>query len=211
MVGECIVVDNHSNDRTYEIAQKFGCRIVRESVRQISRVRNTGAKAAYGSYLIFVDADTIVPPSTFLQALGALKGGKIACGGARLSFDHDYGRKISGKFLPALWNFISERFKFFAGSFIFCTKDLFFQCGGFPETHYAGEEIILSKNLKKECKKRDKELLVISSPSVISSARKLVWYSDWSMLKMIFPLLGIPFLLRYQKACTFWYNRPTND
>lgn len=211
LTGECIVVDNQCTDHTAQIAINFGCKVVKEPVRQISRARNTGARAARGKYLIFVDADTIVPPSTFSQALHALAGGRIECGGAQLGFDHDYGRWFSGRCLPAMWNFISKRFRLFAGSFIFCKSDLFFQCGGFPETHFAGEEIILSKNLKRECRKRGKEVLIISSPPVISSARKLLWYSDWSILKMILPLIGLPFFLRSHKACVFWYKRPTKD
>lgn len=209
--GECIVVDNQCTDNTSLVAERFGCRIIEEPVRQISKARNTGAKAAKGTYLIFVDADTIVPPSTFSQALHALQSGKFECGGARLSFDHDYDRWFSGKFLPRMWNFISEKMQWFAGSFIFCKTDLFFQIGGFPETHYAGEEIILSKNLKRECRRRGKKVLVISSPSVVSSARKLLWYSDWSILKMILPLMGLPIFLKSRKACAFWYKRPTND
>ncbi len=209
--GECIVVDNQCTDTTPEVAERFGCRVVQEPVRQISKVRNTGAGAAHGTYLIFVDADTIVPSSTFRQALQALESGEFGCGGARLSFDQNYGRWFSGKCLPALWNFISAKLHLFAGSFIFCRSELFFQCGGFPETHYAGEEIILSKKLKRACKKSGKKALVISSPSVISSARKLLWYSDWSILKMILPLVGIPFFLRSHQACRFWYKRPTKD
>lgn len=209
--GECIVVDNQSTDNTVAVAHKYGCRVVQEPIRQISRARNTGAKAALGANLVFVDADTIVPSETFAKALHALEGNEILCGGARLSFDQTYGRWISGKLLPAMWNFISEKMKFFAGSFIFCKADLFFECGGFPESHFAGEEIVLAKNLKRTCRKRGKQVMVISTPPVISSARKLNWYSDWAMLKMILPLIGLPFFLRNRKACRFWYQRPTKD
>ena len=209
--GEFILVDNQSTDNTSTVAKQYGCTVVQETIRQIARVRNTGAKAAHGKYLIFVDADTIVPSATFRQALQALESGNYECGGARLSFDHNYGRWLSGRCLPALWNFISVKFHLFAGSFIFCKAELFFQCGGFPETHYAGEEIILSRKLKRACKKRGKKALVIFAPPVISSARKLLWYSDWSILKMILPLVGIPFFLRNHQACRFWYKRPTKD
>ena len=209
--GECIVVDNQSNDNTALVAKEYGCRVVTESVRQISKVRNTGAKNARGKYFIFLDADTIVPPSTLYQAIEALEGEEILCGGAELCLDNHHGRWLSGRCLPAMWNFISQKMKLFAGSFIFCEADLFFKCGGFPESHYAGEEIILSKNFKIECRKRDKQVLVISSPKVISSARKLLWYDDWSIFKMMFPLIGLPFFLRNHHACRFWYNRPTKD
>ena len=209
--GECIVVDNQCTDNTSAVAKRYGCRVVIEPIRQISRARNTGAKAAKGESLIFVDADTIVPSETFTQALDALQEGDIICGGARLSFDQNYGRWISGRLLPAMWNFISIKMKLFAGSFIFCKADLFFECNGFPETHFAGEEIVLSSKFKRACRKMGKQVMIISNPPVISSARKLEWYSDWAIFKMILPLVWIPFFLRSSKACRFWYHRPTKD
>ena len=51
--GECIVVDNQSNDNTALVAKEYGCRVVTESVRQISKVRNTGAKNARGKIFYF--------------------------------------------------------------------------------------------------------------------------------------------------------------
>lgn len=211
LTGECIVVDNQCTDRTVEIAKEFGCRVVLEPTHKIAKVRNTGADASTGKYLIFVDADTIVPVKTFQKALKALDEENIGCGGARLGFDHDHGRWFSGVFLPTMWNLISQKLRLFAGSFIFCRRDLFFLAGGFPETHFAGEEIVLSRKLKKESKKAGMGVRVIMSPPVVSSARKLEWYSDWSILKMILPLIGFPLFLRNQKACAFWYRRPSKD
>ena len=61
------MVDNQCTDNTSAVAKRYGCRVVIEPIRQISRARNTGAKAAKGANLIFVDADTIVPSDTFTQ------------------------------------------------------------------------------------------------------------------------------------------------
>ena len=122
LIGECIVVDNQCTDRTVEIAKKFGCRVVLEPVHKIAKVRNTGAAASTGKYLIFVDADTIVPVETFQKALKALHEENIGCGGARLSFDHNYGRWFSGVFLPTMWNIISQKLRLFAGEFYLLQK-----------------------------------------------------------------------------------------
>jgi glycosyltransferase involved in cell wall biosynthesis len=209
--GEIIVVDNQSTDQTSRIALDFGCKVVTEEIHQIAKVRNTGAKVAGGRYLIFVDADTLVPVATFSSAIHAMKSGEVGCGGACLTFDHDYSRWFSGKFLPMTWNLISVKLKLFAGSFIFCQSDLFFSCGGFPETHFAGEEIVLSRKLKKESRKRNKKVLILKEFPVVSSARKLEWYSDWSILKMMLPLFVFPLLLKSQSFCRFWYQRPTKN
>src|SRR5262249_58166780 len=54
---ELIVCDNNSTDRTAEVARNAGAVVVFEPVNQISRARNTGAAAATGDWLVFVDAD----------------------------------------------------------------------------------------------------------------------------------------------------------
>ena len=53
---ELIVCDNNSSDNTSEIAKSFGCSVVFEPINQIARARNSGAKAATGEWLIFIDA-----------------------------------------------------------------------------------------------------------------------------------------------------------
>ena len=50
--GEIIVVNNNSNDRTAEIAEAQGAKVIFEAINQISRARNAGARAAQGHYLV---------------------------------------------------------------------------------------------------------------------------------------------------------------
>ncbi len=59
--SEIIVVDNASIDETAEIARQQGTIVTYDPVRSIAWARNTGARAAQGDVLVFVDADTIVP------------------------------------------------------------------------------------------------------------------------------------------------------
>jgi glycosyltransferase involved in cell wall biosynthesis len=79
---EIIVVDDHSTDRTREIAQSFS--IVRSAVRSAVRVieagplpagwtgKNnavaTGAREARGGWLLFTDADTVHLPGSLAEA-----------------------------------------------------------------------------------------------------------------------------------------------
>ena len=67
--GEVIVVDNNSTDRTAAVAREQGAEVVHEPVNQISRARNTGARCSRGRYLMFLDADTLLPPGTLRAAL----------------------------------------------------------------------------------------------------------------------------------------------
>lgn len=206
--GEVLVVNNNSDDRTQEVAEELGCRVVFEPINQIARARNAGARVALGRNLFFLDADTLVPDSTFRAACHALENCGVGAGGATLRFDSNHDRLIAGIILPRMWNFISKTFGYFAGCFIFCRKDLFEKCGGFPETHYAGEEILFSKNIRRQCLRAGLHLKILDRYPVISSSRKLLWYRDWQMLKLLLPTLLLPWVLQQRKFCQFWYKRP---
>lgn len=63
---QVIVVDGKSEDRTMEKARRFSIRIPDLSVydigvRNVSKQRNFGSKKARGKFLIFLDADVLVP------------------------------------------------------------------------------------------------------------------------------------------------------
>jgi glycosyltransferase involved in cell wall biosynthesis len=65
---EIIIADNASRDRTRGIARAHGARVVEGGVPGIGR--NRGAKAARGEYLLFLDADTVLPPG-FISSIMA--------------------------------------------------------------------------------------------------------------------------------------------
>lgn len=79
---EIIVVDNNCTDRTVEIAQKLGARIVKEKTKGITAARNAGFEAAKYEIIARTDADTIVPDDWISRIkkafedieLGALSG-----------------------------------------------------------------------------------------------------------------------------------------
>jgi glycosyltransferase involved in cell wall biosynthesis len=61
---EVIVADAGSSDRTREIAQGFGAKVVEGGLPGPGR--NRGAEAAQGERLLFLDADVILPSANFL-------------------------------------------------------------------------------------------------------------------------------------------------
>src|SRR5437016_4274989 len=83
---ELIVADDASTDRTPEIARSLGAIVVPVELRNIGAVRNAGARAARGDVLIFVDADTLVPPGTLVSVMAAIRHGAVG-GGARVKLD----------------------------------------------------------------------------------------------------------------------------
>lgn len=79
---EIIVVDNNCTDKTVEIAQKFGARIVKEKKQGMIQARNAGFDAAKYEIIARTDADAILPPDWISKIkehfkdpnLGALSG-----------------------------------------------------------------------------------------------------------------------------------------
>jgi glycosyltransferase involved in cell wall biosynthesis len=205
--GEIIVVDNNSNDRTAAIAEEQGATVVFEAINQISRARNAGAKAAQGRYLIFVDADTVIPHALLVQALINLESGEIIGGGACVSGDMPL--HFSMQCLLNFWNFISIKTRNAAGSFIYCQREAFENIGGFSEAVYASEEIWLSRSLKKLGKKRKQSFKIIKQPPVITSMRKMQWYSPIKIYLYVLLLAVFPFTVRIKSLCTMWYRRPS--
>ena len=206
--GEIVVVDNNSDDRTAEIAKARGARVVFEPHNQISKARNRGATESIGKYLFFVDADTTVPKELFQEALNQMKEGVCGGGGSVLSFDKQNGSWFWSRFVPSFWNGISRFLRLAAGSFLFCRRDFFLECGGFSEKVYAGEEIFFSRKLKKLCKKKSMKFVILKNNPVITSSRKLNWFSNWQLLVSMVVVLCVPLAIRSRRLCSFWYRRP---
>ena len=204
--GEIIVTDNNSTDQTAEIAKSAGATVVFEPVNQISRARNAGARYANGRYLVFVDADTIVPPALLRNALSNLETDRCCGGGATVAAETDISTAV--KAVLAYWNFVSRTFRLAAGCFVYARSDDYKECGGFSEKVYATEEIWFSIALKRVARKHKRKFLVIDSPRVITSSRKLAWYSHGYQLILLLVVCLFPFMTRFKWACGFWYKRP---
>lgn len=205
-IGEIVVVNNNSTDNTAEIAEKHGAKVVFEKKNQIATARNSGAKAAKGQYIIFLDADTSITSDILNKALNLMQKG-AAGGGITVQFDSKLSK--SSDFFLALWNKFSKTFKIAAGCFIFCEKKAFDDFGGFNEKLYASEELYFCLALKKWAKKHKKEVIIIHDISIISSARKFHWYKASDMWKLIFIVIFLPFF-GFSKKLTqkWWYERP---
>lgn len=206
--GEIVVTDNNSTDRTAEIANRAGATVIFEPINQISRARNTGVRQAMGRYLIFVDADTIIPPAVLQTALNNLESGRCCGGGATMKADVPI--PLAATWVLEYWNMISRTFRLAAGCFIYCRRDDFETCGGFSEKVYATEEIWFSRNLKRIAKQHQRQFCIITEPRVITSDRKLVWHSQTRQALLFIMLSLFPFIVRYKGLCGFWYKRPDN-
>jgi len=201
---ELIVCDNNSTDRTAGIAREAGASVVFEPVNQISRARNTGAARATGEWLIFVDADSFPSPELFDDVATAIEGGVCLGGGSTVRLDSE---RLDVRLSVAAWNALSRRARWAAGSFVFCEAAAFRELGGFSETLYAGEEIELSRRLKRLARRKRRSMVILHRHPLRTSARKVRLYS-WGELSL-FMLKTIACggrTLRSRKACFAWYD-----
>lgn len=204
--GEIIVVDNNSSDNTPRIAIEHGARIIFEPHNQISRARNTGARAAKGRYFIFLDADTVLPAGLLAAALDNLAGG-ACCGGGALVTSLETPQAVVQRSMD-LWNRLSRAFHLAAGCFIYCLRQGFEEAGGFSEKVYASEEIWFSRKLKAWGESKGLKFQIIATPPIITSARKLRWFSPIQLVLLLL-ITFCPMALRLRPLCSFWYRRPT--
>jgi glycosyltransferase involved in cell wall biosynthesis len=194
-----IVVNDASTDRTPEIARDLGARVVDVALRQISAVRNAGARAAKGDVLFFVDADTQVPEATLRAALVALSRGAVG-GGAWVTFAEpvDFGVRLAIN----LFSFVYMRLlRWAAGCFLYARREAFWAAGGFDETLFATEEIALSRALKR------RGPFVVLREHVVTSGRKIRMYSPFLIIPLTFRfLIHGSSIFKKRAGLDWWYE-----
>lgn len=201
---EIIVCDNNSTDGTADTARRGGASVVFEPVNQISRARNTGAAAAAGDWLVFIDADSH-PDHALLAAVGAqIASGRCLAGGATVRMDCP---QPGARWAVKTWNRVSRVCRWMAGSFIFCKTSAFREVGGFSQEVFVGEEIYLSRKLKRLARKRRKRIIILDGQSILTSNRKLYLYSTGDYLRFIFRVVvSFGGAKRNRAACGPWYD-----
>jgi glycosyltransferase involved in cell wall biosynthesis len=204
--GEIIVTDNNSTDRTTAIAEEYGAKVVFEEHRQISRARNTGAKKALGKYLIFVDSDTLISPALLEKTLNTISSGRCCGGGAIVEFDNHL--PFIAKCGVKTWLILSKTFKWACGAYVFCTREAFMETGGFDERYYASEEIHFSIALRRWGRKYGKRFVILEEP-IITSSRKLKWYSIMDHVRMFLGMFSSLKPFQNRDVCyKMWYQHP---
>ncbi len=202
---EIVACDNNSTDLTAEVARSNDARVVFEPHNQIARARNAAAKASLGKWLIFLDADTQMNAEVLRQTMSNFESGKVGAGGAVVTMDEEVS--LGARWFVALWNQVSIRFRLAAGSYIYCLREAWSDTGGFDERYYASEEIWFSRKLHAWCRGRGLEFRVIGNPPIVTSARKLKWFSKWQLWKQFFRCMDFR-SMRDRKKCPMWYERP---
>lgn len=165
---EVIVADAESTDRTREIAESYGCNVVKGGSPAVGR--NNGAKAANGEYLLFLDADVILTDGYLESALNEFKENELGIGITQLIPISD-SRK--DKLLHDFANFFMRSVESIkphgAGCYgILTTKELHEKVNGFDETYDFGEDSNYIERIGKMT-----SFKVLRKPRLLISTRRL--------------------------------------
>lgn len=179
---ELIVVDGGSEDDSWQAASSAGVQVIR-SERGRARQMNAGAAVARGDVLLFLHADTLLPPSAEQGIETAIqrRGGASECVWGRFDVRIS-GHSFMLRLVAILMNWRSRISGIATGDqAMFMTRRAFESVGGFPDQPLM-EDVELSKRL-----------LALSRPicltdRVVTSGRRWealgVWRAIWMMWRL---------------------------
>jgi len=178
---EIIVVCNRCTDKTAEIAQSLGARVLFNEDRCIAKVRNAGIFAAEGNVVVTIDCDNRMTKGTIKEILCLLGTGKYIGGGAPMRFER-YS-------FPLFLNDIMCRVMFgitglYCGIF-WAEKKTFTETGGFVEKK-AMEDTATAKRLKAYGRQFGKKYTTLRRNYLINSTRKYDDLGDMLYFRLVF-------------------------
>ncbi len=202
---EIIVVDNGSTDQTGQIARLRQATVIEEPRQNISIARNTGARAARGEILVFVDADTIVPAALLWRIVEVMS--EPSCIGGAVDTEYKPVRFLTRAYLQS-WRILGKLARMAQGATQFCRSDVFFLLGGYDEALYMGEDVDFYWRLRKAARKSGHALAFIEDLKVLPSCRRFDQWPFWKTLMWTNPVTVL--LFRHWKgAWKGWYEAAT--
>lgn len=176
---EIIVVANRCTDGTQEVANSLGCNVISNDAKNLSAIRNAGAKVARGKIIITVDADSTVSKNMLATIRRKMLGGRCVGGGVfivpeRLSL----GIFFSGLCLLPIVLY----YRILCGLF-FCFREDFVAIGGFDESLCSVEDIDFAKRLRKHGRGTKRYFANLFSAYITTSCRKFDRFGDWFFLR----------------------------
>jgi glycosyltransferase involved in cell wall biosynthesis len=186
---ELIVCDNNSTDHTADIARAAGANVVFEPVNQIARARNSGAAAATGDWLVFVDADSHPSAGLFADMAKEIQSGTCIAGGATICWDE---KRFNAELMMPILNVGFRWRRMLHGPFIFVETAAFRKLGGFNHEVFAGEDWELSRRLKKLAKETGKRLVILHRHPVMTSARRIKHYTVLTAFSTLYHIIFDP-------------------
>lgn len=157
---ELIITDGGSTDQTLTIARRYTDKVLvwdKPRRQTFGEAKNAGAALATGEYLVFIDADVIIPnpQDFFTELLTAFeKKPKLVGLTVPLKVLPDYARRGDSFFIEPLnfWYFVSNnifRYGNASGEFQMMRTETFKRLGGYREDLFGGEDTDMFNRLSK--------------------------------------------------------------
>jgi glycosyltransferase involved in cell wall biosynthesis len=199
--AEVIVVDGKSTDRTVELAESLGAKVVFENKKMVSAARNTGLNKAKGDIICYIDADVVPEKYWFKKLTSPFKDNEVmAVAGIPIPND---GRLIERIGLYLVFGLISPvLFKFniplVTGQVMAIRRKDAIKAGGFNTNHLSGEDTYIFLLL------RNKGKIVHCDAKVSVSLRRI---RKWGLMKYLsFNIRNYRSLLRYKRPINEVYE-----
>lgn len=220
---ELIVVNNNSTDKTVEIAESFGAKVIFEPQRGVGFARQAGFLEANGKIIATTDADTILPPNWLSRIVDEFEKSEnlVAFGGLYTLYSGPLTARLAFfYFAHPAWTLD----KIFSGGWglpgvnLAVRKEAFLKVGGFKPELSLGEDAEISRRLKKIGKvlldprflvqtsgRRYRSGLILGFMTYIPNAITRILFNKHKFLnlpairseKSLFPRLIIQFLLLF--------------
>lgn len=146
---EVIIVDNGSVDKTLEIVKLYPVKILENQIKNVSGLRNLGAKKATGDILAFVDADCIVARDWLSAAQDYFDNHDIAAWGSPPIIPEN------ATWVQKAWYIVRQRQEpvqdvdWLESMNLFVRKNRFLEINGFDETLVTCEDVDFSYRVQK--------------------------------------------------------------
>lgn len=138
---EVIVSDANSDDQTREIATSLGAKVVIDERRHPSFQRNTGARAAQGDTLLFLDADSILPDGFLSKIIVEFQKRRLGIAGFYLDFG---SKRLIYRLCSFGYNFFAWARQYWrpisVGAGIMARRDVHQKIDGFDESLFVAED-----------------------------------------------------------------------
>ncbi len=168
-VTEVIVADGGSTDSSCTLATRYGCQIVATG-RGRARQMNAAAREAQNDILLFLHADTMLPPQFHAAVWKLMENRRVAVGAFRLRID---GRGPALRVIE--WGVAARSILArmpYGDQALFIRRETFEAAGGFPD-HPILEDMLLVSRLQR------RGMVRVLPQAVLTSARRWQRLGPW--------------------------------
>jgi rSAM/selenodomain-associated transferase 2 len=187
---EILLVDGGSRDETVAIAERHGARVL-SAERGRGAQLHAGARAAGGTVLWFLHADTHPPPDGLKRILEALEDERVVAGNFGLTFDAG-GR--AARFLTWLYPRLRRLGIRYGDSALFVRREAYLQSGGFRPLPIF-EDLDLLRRLRHLGRFASVPSAVITSARNFQGRSFAPVFARWTALQMLYWLGVSPHVL----------------